>query len=108
MREIAQYLRYLYLHIVFNCDTTCRPNRLISTEFVNLLKMESELLTYKEEAYIIFVETMYNCSWKDEVKHPLCFWHFVPSPFCEGVCKQQKIAFNGSVYSTNIHIWLCL
>ena len=57
-----------------------------------------------------FVETMYNFGWKDEVKHPLCFQHFqvVPSPFCEGACKQQKIAFNGSIYSTNIRIRLCL
>ena len=30
------------------------------------------------------------------------------SPFEEGESQTSKIAFNGSIYSTNIHIRLCL
>jgi hypothetical protein len=41
-------------------------------------------------------------------KRPIVFWYFGSSPFFEGACKQQKIAFNGSIYSTNIRIRLCL
>ena len=42
------------------------------------------------------------------LKCPYRFWHFVTSPFCEGESQTYKIAINGSIYSTNIHIRLCL
>jgi hypothetical protein len=31
------------------------------------------------------MEDSYSCELRDEVERPLCFGHFVPSPFCEGV-----------------------
>jgi hypothetical protein len=41
-------------------------------------------------------------------KRPLCFRHFGTSLFCEGESQTIKIAINGSIYSTNIHIRLYL
>ena len=39
-------------------------------------------------------------------KRPMGFRHLGSSPFSEGESQTSKIAFNGFIYSTNIHIRL--
>ena len=44
----------------------------------------------------------------ENLKRPIGFRHFGISSLCEGESQTSKVAFNGSIYSANIHIRLYL